>query len=75
LVYLRTADPRYPELLGQFIGVKGDITPDPQLNLKVINPTVAETVDPATVNGSVAAEIVPPSLAAKAPTASASGAE
>ncbi len=75
VVYLRTADPKYPEMLGQFIGVKGDITPDGQLNLKVINPTVTETVDPGLVNSRVAAEIVPPSLAAKAPTASAGGSE
>jgi uncharacterized protein YgiM (DUF1202 family) len=75
MVYLRTADPKYPEMLGQFVGVKGDITPDGQLNLKVINPTLTEPVNPATVNGSVAAEIVPPSMAAKAPSASASGAE
>ena len=75
LVYLRTADPRYTEMLGQFVGVKGEIAPDAQLNLKVISPTLTEAVDPAKVNGSVAAEIVPPSLATKIPTASVSAPE
>jgi uncharacterized protein YgiM (DUF1202 family) len=75
LVYLRTADPKYPELVGQFIGVKGEIDTEPQLNLKVINPTLTEAVDPGKVNGTVAAEIVPASLAAKIPTASVGGAE
>ena len=75
LVYLRTGDAKFNELVGQFVGVKGEIEPDAQLNLKVINPTLTEAVDPAKVNGSVAAEIVPPSLAGKIPTASAGGAE
>ena len=74
MVYLRTTDPKYPEMLGQFIGVKGDITPDGQLNLKVITPTVTEAVDPATVNGSVSGKF-PAEHGAKALTASAGGAE
>ncbi len=62
VVYLRTADPKITGLMGQFIGVKGDPTMDAQLQSKVIAPTDAELVDPAKVNGSVAAEIIPPSL-------------
>ena len=72
VAYVRTADPRCDQLIGQFIGVKGAIGSDPQLNLKVIAPTVIETVDPAKVNGNVAAEILPPSMEAKA-SASATG--
>ncbi len=72
VVYLWGNDPKLGEQTGQFVGVKGEITSDPRLNLKVVNPTAVESVDPAKMNTSVAAEIVPASLVPKAtPTASA----
>jgi hypothetical protein len=60
--YIRSDDPKYGSLLGQFIGVKGAVTPDATLNLKVVAPTEWATVDPNQLYRGVAAEIVPPSL-------------
>ncbi len=63
VAYLRTSDTKYASLLGQFIGIKGKITIDTALNNKIIeNPADAQTVDPAKVNTTVAAQIIPPSL-------------
>jgi SH3-like domain-containing protein len=60
--YVRTSDSKYGSYLGQFIGVRGTVTTDPQLKSIVENPVEAREVDQAQVNGSVAAQIVPPSL-------------
>ena len=61
-------------LLGQFVGVKGAISTDDSLNIKMIdNPTLVEAVDEAKVNGSVAAQILPPSLFPRSSEASTSG--
>jgi len=49
-------------MLGQFIGVRGAITNDPQLKALIENPTDAKVVDQSKVNKSIAAQIVPPSL-------------
>jgi hypothetical protein len=65
VVYLRSSDQSVAGMMGQFVGVKGEATTDPQLALKVISPTDLQQVDPAKVNGSIAAEIVPPSLMAQ----------
>jgi SH3-like domain-containing protein len=65
VVYLRSSDQSVAGMMGQFVGVKGEATTDPQLALKVISPTDLEQVDPARVNGSIAAEIIPPSLMAQ----------
>jgi len=70
VVYLRSPDAAVTGLMGQFVGVKGDATTDPQLTLKVIVPTAIQAVDPAKVNGSIAAEIIPPSLLARQASAS-----
>jgi len=64
-IYLRTSDPKITGLMGQFIGVNGPTTTDPQLSLRVVDPTEAQTVDESKVNGSVMASIVPPSLLAR----------
>lgn len=71
VVYLRSNDPKMTAWVGQFVGVKGDIQNDAQLGLNVITPTAIEPVDPSQVNDSVAAQIVPPSLMPKAPSADA----
>ncbi len=62
VVYLRSNDEKMSGLIGQFIGVKGEIASEQQLNLRVITPTACEMVNPAKVGQSVAAQIVPPSL-------------
>lgn len=73
VVYLRSNDPKITNWIGQFVGVKGDIQNDSQLGLNVISPTAIEPVDPSQVNDSVAAQILPPSLMPKAPSADAAG--
>lgn len=72
VVYVWGTDPKVPDLIGQFVGVKGPMQTDGRLNLKVVTPTAVESVDQAKVNGSVAAEIVPPSLMPRPGTGTAS---
>lgn len=69
--YIRTTDAKYGPLLGQFIGVRGAITPDAQLKSIIENPAEATPVDQTQVNGSIAAQIIPPSLLHYAPPSSA----
>jgi hypothetical protein len=71
LVYLKSNDPKYTTLLNQFVGVKGDVVEDTNLNLKVITPTSVDTVDQAKVNNTITATIMPPSLLPKTVTANA----
>ena len=65
VVYVRTSDTKVTGLMGQFIGITGDLTTDSQLSLRVVNPTDAQVVEPSKVNASVMADIVPPSLLAR----------
>lgn len=67
MVYLRSDDTKIAGLLGQFIGVRGDVVDEQRLNIKVITPAAMETVDPSKVNNGVVAEIIPPSLLAQTP--------
>jgi uncharacterized protein YgiM (DUF1202 family) len=62
VVYLRSDDPKLGQFIGSFIGVRGEVTSDSQLNLRVVNMSSYEIVSPAKVGQSVAAQIVPPSL-------------
>jgi len=62
VVYLRCDDPKIGTMIGQFLGVKGEVVEDKQLNLKAITPTEFVTVDPAQVNSKIAAQIMPPSM-------------
>ncbi|HEX4795865.1 MAG TPA: SH3 domain-containing protein [Humisphaera sp.] len=63
LAYLRTSDPKYATLLGQFVGVKGTLSVDPALNMKMIDaPTETVAVDQAKINKTITAQVVPPSL-------------
>jgi uncharacterized protein YraI len=73
LLYVRSSDPQFGSLMNQFIGVRGDITEDAMMSIKVISPTAAEVVDQSKVNGTISAQIIPPSLLPKVPTASISG--
>ena len=36
IVYLRSNDPKYASLLNQFVGVRGDLTSDERLRMKII---------------------------------------
>lgn len=71
LLYIRSNDAKYAGLLNQFIGVRGDIVEDAAMSLKTITPTAAEAVDVSKVNTTVTAQVIPPTLLPKAPTASA----
>lgn len=62
VVYIRTDESKITGLLGQFIGVKGDVANDQQLGLRVIAPTNFEQVDQGKLFTNVASQIVPPSL-------------
>jgi uncharacterized protein YgiM (DUF1202 family) len=73
MIYIRSADAKIADMIGKFVGVKGEAATDTQLSLRVITPSVIEPVDPAKVNGSVAAEIIPPSLLARQASASGTG--
>jgi hypothetical protein len=61
--YIRAEDPAtVANFMGKFIGVRGPLTTDPTLSLKVVTPTDAAEVDPNEVFRKVAAQLVPPSL-------------
>ncbi len=62
--YVRSDDGKIVTHMGKFIGVKGDITNDTQLSLRVITPTEFAAVDPAKVNHGVTATVIPPSMIA-----------
>ncbi|HTW94212.1 MAG TPA: hypothetical protein VMD30_05440 [Tepidisphaeraceae bacterium] len=62
VVYLRSGDPKTANFIGQFVGVRGELVTDSQLDLKVIPFTDIAVVDPAQVNGKVQAEFIPPSM-------------
>lgn len=62
VVYVRSDDNELAAMIGQFIGVKGVVTADEQLNMKIIAPESYEPVNPSKVGTNVAAQIVPPSL-------------
>ena len=61
-VYIRSNDPKYAGLLGKFVGVRGDLTNDVRLRMKIVTTTDAEVVDASKVNTTVIATIVPPSM-------------
>ncbi|HEX4123079.1 MAG TPA: SH3 domain-containing protein [Tepidisphaeraceae bacterium] len=72
VAYIRSNDSKYPTLLGQFIGIRGTLTTDSSLNMKMVtDPSVAEAVDSNKVNNSVAAQLIPPSMMPKPAQASA----
>jgi len=60
--YVRTNDPKYPEFIGKFVGVKGKLINDPQLTLDVVDATAIAVVDPGAVNKRVTAHVLPPSM-------------
>jgi uncharacterized protein YgiM (DUF1202 family) len=64
-IYVRTSDPKITALMSEFVGLNGPTSTDPQLSLRVIEPTEAQPVDESKVNASVMASIIPPSLLAR----------
>jgi uncharacterized protein YgiM (DUF1202 family) len=70
VVYIRTNDPQYATMFGQFIGVTGQLTSDDQLKIKYVTPTLVERVDPTKLNRGVVAQFAPASMLPKATEAS-----
>jgi len=61
-VYVRSNDPEYAKLMGQFVGVVGDLSDDTQVGVKVLTPKSVKTVDMSRVNSGIVAQLSPPSL-------------
>jgi hypothetical protein len=70
VIYLRTDDAKYAGRIGQFVGVRGEITREPILNARVIRPTELEPVNQNEVNRSITAQVAPASLLPRRPQAS-----
>jgi hypothetical protein len=64
-IYVRTGDAKITAMMGKFIGLSGQPETDPQLSLRVIEPTDGQEVDESKVNASIMADIVPPSMLAR----------
>ncbi len=62
VVYVRSDDPQFAALSGQFVGVTGEVVDDAGMSLKYVTPTAVEAVDPARVGSSVAAQLAPQSV-------------
>ena len=60
--YLRAKDNKPLEQLGQFVGIRGEITQDPRLGARVLLPTEITPIDPGKVHTTITAQIIPPSL-------------
>lgn len=71
--YLRSDDGKLVSYMGKFIGVKGALTTEPQLSLKVVTPTDVAAVEPSKVNHGVTATVIPPSMVGNGQEASTAG--
>jgi hypothetical protein len=60
--YLRSDDQKVAGMIGQFIGVKGQLATEPALGLRTVTASEVEPVDPNQVFRQIASEVVPPSL-------------
>ena len=66
VVYVRASDAgKYGAMIGKFIGVKGEITTESALSMKVVVPTDAKEVDPNALYRTIASQVVPPSMLPK----------
>lgn len=65
--YVRSLDATQTTQIGQFVGVKGQITEDVRLGAKVLIPTEVTACDPGKVHQTITAQIIPPSLMPKEP--------
>lgn len=66
LCYVRSNDTKFTEMVGKFIGVKGELKVEDGQPLKTIDPTEMAEVEPEQVSKTISAQIVPPSLVKKA---------
>ena len=67
LCYVRgTKDPKFVTYVDKFVGVKGELTTDASLGMKVIPAAEIAAVDPQQVNKSVVAQLIPASIVSKA---------
>jgi uncharacterized protein YraI len=62
LVYVRSNDSKISGMLGQFVGLRGDVLNDQQLQAKVITPTDVDAIDASQLYRKAIAPIAPPSL-------------
>ncbi len=69
VVYIRSNESKIAAMIGEFIGVKGQVSDDSQMNLRVIALTSFEPVNPSKVGQTIAAQIVPSSLLPSGSTA------
>ncbi len=69
VIYIRTDDPKIALMMGQFVGIQGQITDDTAMQLRYVSPTRIERVDSNEVFKSVTADVVPPSLLGRNATA------
>lgn len=60
--YVRSNDPKTPNFIGKFVGVRGELGTDPQISLQVVELTEITEVNPELVNTKITARVVPPSL-------------
>ncbi|MGB7159147.1 MAG: hypothetical protein WBD40_13845, partial [Tepidisphaeraceae bacterium] len=66
VVYVRTNDTgKYGAMLGKLVGIKGEVTSEPQMSMRVVVPSDVEEVAEGDLYRTVAAEIVPPSMLPK----------
>jgi hypothetical protein len=65
IIYVRSNDPKASQLMDKFVGLKGEVIKDRDLNLTYVSPTDFTEVDPAQVNTRVFADYTPPSLVTK----------
>lgn len=60
--YLRSDEAKVAGMISKFVGVNGEISTEPGLNLRIVTASEVEEVDPNKVFRGIASEIVPPSL-------------
>jgi hypothetical protein len=65
--YVRSDESKTVNLIGQFVGVKGQLNDEARLGARVVTPTEITPCDPAKVHSTITAQIIPPSLMPKEP--------
>jgi uncharacterized protein YgiM (DUF1202 family) len=65
--YLRSNDAKPAAMIGQFVGVSGQLQEDARLGARVVTPKEITPCDPAKVHQNITAQIIPPSLMPKEP--------
>jgi hypothetical protein len=62
LVYIQTDDAKYASLIGQFVGVNGQVLEDTAQGLKYINPKDTTPIEPGSVGQTTTATMIPPTI-------------